>query len=211
MIDKLQYWQPLAAKQVQIIRIQWGIVSLCALSTLAATAGWLSASSTLFVSVPPSLPYGGLIQVGRKHPTELYSFAGYISQQLGTWSANGQHDSYNNLQRLEPFLTERFITAYQKHLRLLATRGELEGRTRVIVPTGEYQSSQVATVTGGWHIRIEQVITEYLAGVKLKSSKFLLEVAIVVSDTNPELNPWRLAIDSMVVLEKTEAKISSVR
>ena len=179
------------------LRLQWLVVLLSIILGLVSSLGWLASMRGIRVSLPPRLPYGTTLQTNAIHPWEVFSFAGYVWQQYGTWHSDGAEDGKKNLERLKPYFTPRALKILAEHHEIRSRNHRLRGRTRMVLPLGVYRRELVEDQRDGWLIVIEQRIEERLNDITVRAETVTFHIRLVHADVNPELNPWKLAIDSV--------------
>ena len=179
---------------------------VCVLWALVASVGWHSASQSVRVFIPPQLPYGGTFSAGEHQPWQVFSFAGYIWQQYGSWPKAGERDAAANLNRLGAFFTPQQRARLAQELTDKERRGETAGRVRTLRPLGLYRPDLVQTGPGsGWIVHLDMQIEESLHGIKVRSGAFRYSLEVISADLDPERNPWGLLIANRVSVSKLPA------
>ena len=164
-------------------------------SQCVAYAGWWHASSVQRLSLPPQLRYGAMLTSGKIQPWEVYTFAGYIHQQINNWVADGSTDSPRNIQRLSNFLSHEYRSwLLQEHDRHAS---RFRGRLRNIsyVP-GSYNNTSVEPIgQRTWRVILDVRLQDYLEGQLFKDIDVRYFLEVIALDTDPETNEWGLVIN----------------
>ena len=162
--------------------------------TLATT------SKDVRISLPPVLNYGASIKPGAIQAHEVYSFTGYIYQQMNTWRHDGKVDFPQNLTNLRFFLTAEGNNYFHNLITDLSNLDQLGGRTRFIIPIGGYEASLVESAgPNTWIVKLRYQLQEKLSDLTIKDW-IQLEVRLPVRYENkdPEYNPWGLWISAPI-------------
>ena len=179
------------------IRTLRSILAILSISLIAALLGWHYATRVQRVSIPPELRYGAQVSLNTIHPWEVYSFAGYIWQQINRCPLDCFKDYPSNLDRLTAFITPTF-KAWLRH-DLDSRTGELLGRTRYLLPlpSADYTDSVLQDKSGIWRVSLDVELREDIGGVPVKSVHIRYFLRVVAKPVDPEFNPWGLQLDTM--------------
>jgi integrating conjugative element protein (TIGR03746 family) len=149
-----------------------------------------------YISIPPTLEFGLNTTTNTKTPFEIHQFAGYIEQQLYFWQQDGAVDFKENIEnKLWPFITQEYQQYLFKKYQNLLNLGELSGREKTLQPLKMFHTDFVNQNKKGWEVQIDFNSQEFLDGNKFKDKNQRHFVQVVLSDTNPEINPWGLKLD----------------
>jgi len=160
--------------------------------------GWSQAPRYLRIYYPPDLRSGAELTAGEIPPSNVYSFAYYIFQQLNRWPADGQKDFGAAIFRLSPFLTPKYQEQLQRELKMKGNRGELSYRTRYAteIPGHGYEERRVDVLDKNtWVVWFDIEIRESVRGLEVKHAWIRYGMRVVRFDADPESNPWGLALD----------------
>lgn len=148
------------------------------------------------LSLPPTLEYGAEIATGKIQPHEVYSFAGYIHQQLYTWRNDGQIDFKKNIERLRYFLSPDSFQHYRKKFKTLDKKGELSKRSRYVLPAAAYADNLVTVHSKrSWTVTLYYYLHETLDGITIKDGiKIAVSLPVFYENKDPQYNPWGLWI-----------------
>ena len=170
------------------------VVAVLAVLCLGLGIALVTTSKDVRISLPPVLNFGASIKPGVIQPHEVYSFTGYIYQQMNTWRQDGEVDFPQNLTNLRFLLTNDGKNYFSQLIADLENEDQLGGRTRFIVPLGNYEASMVKVVgTNNWIVKLRYALRETLNDIIIKDW-ITLEVQLPVRYENkdPEYNPWGL-------------------
>ncbi|OOG28825.1 integrating conjugative element protein [Thioalkalivibrio denitrificans] len=189
-------------KEIENVRAHIWTLRLAVIVMAAVTAlmgyGWHSAPSRITVHVPPDLSAGSAQKVGEIPRPNVYTFALYVFQQLHRWPEDGTKDYGNQIFRLHPFLTPRFIEELKADMEQRGRRGELTRRTRAVreVDGAVYEWSRVEVLSrDSWIVWLDLEIAETMRGMPVKDTRVRYPLRVVRYTVDPELNPWGLALD----------------
>ena len=173
------------------------ITVFLAAGLLIALFGWHHATRVQRISIPPNLTYGGEVKLNSIHPWEVYSFAGYIWQQLNRCPIDCYQDFPKNLDRLTAFITPEFKTWLKQNNEKKAA--ELLGRTRYILAlhTNHVSQSVIEESPKQWKVTIDVELREHIGGVEVKNARIRYFLRVIALSIDPEFNPWGLLLDSM--------------
>lgn len=158
--------------------------------------GWEKAREDLRVHIPPDLRSGAVIGANRPNPANVYTFAGYILQQLNRWPEDGAKDYGRRVFNLSAFLTPEYRAFLIADLELRGKRGELAGRTRALQWIDGFAENRVVIQAPGvWTVKLDVNILETVRGMNVKSVNIRYPLRVVRHAVDPELNPWGLALD----------------
>lgn len=160
--------------------------------------GWEQAREDLRLHVPPDLRYGVTLKAGEIPPANVYTFAGYVFQQLNHWARDGQEDCGRQIAWLSPFLTPRFRAFLEADMELRGKRGELAGRRRTIqpIPGHGFKDRRVDVLgNGAWVVWLDVTIRETVRGMEVKNVSVRYPIRVVRHDVDPQSNKWGLALD----------------
>ncbi len=160
--------------------------------------GWNGAKSDIRIHIPPDIRSGAVLKANEVRPPNIYTFAGYIFQQLYHWSENGEKDYGMQIFKTAPYLTPKFREYLVNDLEIRGKRGELSGRTRTIQPIAGhgYEERRVDMLDeNSWIVWLDFSIRETVRGMEIKNVLIRYPVRVVRYDVNPETNPWGLALD----------------
>ena len=112
------------------LRSLWVVIGLEVLVILVLGFSLLRAPDDIVVHIPPDLRSGAAVTPDSPSPSNVYSFAFYIFQQLNRWPENGAEDFGKAIFSLAPYLTPKYQAELQEELELKGRRGELINRVR---------------------------------------------------------------------------------
>lgn len=174
--------------------LQAGLVFL-AISQCVAYAGWWHASGVQRLSLPPQLRYGATLRSGEIHPWEVYTFAGYIHQQINNWNEDGGRENRVNIHRLSAFLGPEYKNwLLRQHERY---EPRFRGRQRGIsyVPDSYGRNSVQTQDPDTWHVVLDVRLRDYLESQLYKDIDVRYYLEVAAQDTNPEMNSWGLVLN----------------
>jgi len=160
--------------------------------------GWRDSNNDVRIHIPPDIRSGAILQANEISPPNVYTFAGYIFQQLNHWANNGDEDYGMQIFKTAPYLTPEFREYLINDLDIRGKKGELSGRTRVIhpIPGQGYEERRVDQLDSDtWVVWIDYSIRESVRGMEIKNVLIRYPIRIVRYDIDPETNPWGLALD----------------
>lgn len=193
-------------KHIMSLRI---VIVLLFIALLYTIWGWKSAPDKLLVHNPPDLRSGSTRIWWDVDPSNVYSFAFYIFQQINNWPKDGEVDFKRNIEKLSPFLTPSCQVTLNEEYMQRKNLGELRGRVRSIGEiVGRGINSTIKNSINGsveprvkilsrdaWTATFDFYIDEYYNGQSIKRALARYPLSIVRGDTNPELNPWGLMLN----------------
>ena len=156
------------------------------------------AFETIDISVPPDLSQGAILKRGHKEPTEIYSFAFNLFQQLQRWRTNGAQDYADNITRYRHYITPDYSRWLENDLLRRLDDNELNGRERYVEPISgfNYSESAVKKTSGDtWVVYLKLRLVETFNKRPVKEIDFNYPIRIVRIDKDRKDNPWRLALD----------------
>jgi len=160
--------------------------------------GWNGAKNDLRIHIPPDIRSGAILQADEISSPNVYTFAGYIFQQLNHWANNGDEDYGMQIFNTAPYLTPEFREYLINDLDIRGKKGELSGRTRVMQPVAGqgYEERRVDQLDADtWIVWIDYNISESVRGMEIKNVPVRYPIRIVRYNVDPETNPWGLALD----------------
>lgn len=158
----------------------------------------IKSNETHRLSIPPRLEFGAIVDTSTIEPFEIYSFAGYIFQQLNFWQ-DGESDYVTNITNLSAFLTNAYKKYLLRDYKNLKQQGKLKGRSRTLQPIKMFKAIDVQKVNNyKWLVVIDFLLQEHIANNLLKSVPIRYYLNVIVQDVDPETNPWGFRLDTPV-------------
>lgn len=193
-------------KHIQSLRF---VIVILLIIILAMTWGWKSAPKDLTIHIPPDTRTGSTRLWSDIDPSNIYSYAFYIFQQLNSWPANGEVDYKRNINKLSSFMTPQCKTVLLNEYEERRVGGELRDRVRAIgeidgrginsfvknYQTGQFESRVKILSDKAWIVTFDFYIDEYYKGEVVKRTMARYPLSVVKSDTDPEMNPWGLKLN----------------
>lgn len=190
----------------------WTLRGSCLLLTLLClvlAAGWINAPRNLTLHLPPDLRSGSTRPWWEVPPSTVYSFTFYAFQQLNSWPKDGEEDFPARIHALSPYLTPACKSWLEEDARKRSFSGELRERVRGIyeIPGRGYSNDRVDIIDrDNWVVRLDLAVDEYYHDEPVKRVLVRYPLKVVRWDTNPELNPFGLALDCLAgVPQRLEA------
>ena len=180
------------------LRSLWGVIGLELMVIFLLAFGLLQTPDDLTVHIPPDLRSGAVISPDSPEPTHVYAFAYYIFQQLNRWPENGSEDFGNAIYALSGYVTPKYLATLKKELDQKGRRGELVNRVRGVqqIPGHEYEEARVDLLGDGiWIVWLDLELQESVKGMSIKRTDIRYPLRVVSHAIDPEINPWRLALD----------------
>jgi integrating conjugative element protein (TIGR03746 family) len=183
---------------VKSLRIGCGLLFLALLLT---GFGWWSAPRDMTIHVPPDLRSGSTRKWWEVPPETVYTFGFYIFQQLNRWPNNGEEDYPRNLRQLGAFLTPTCKLQLEQEFEQRRAGGELRKRTRGVyeIPERGYSDNPTLRVKplgpDAWVVNLDLTADEYYGSEKVKRALVRYPLHVVRLDTDPERNPFGLALN----------------
>jgi integrating conjugative element protein (TIGR03746 family) len=165
---------------------------------LALWHGWERARDHLRVHLPPDLRAGAVVKPDDPRPENVYAFARTVFQSLNYWPDDGQTDYGKAIFAVGYYLTPRYREELNTDLDLRGKGGELASRVRSIqeIPGHGYAESRVRVVGNGtWVVTLDFRIYEFVRGTPVKTVAVSYPLRVVRLETDPDRNPWGLALD----------------
>lgn len=166
---------------------------------LFACWGWAQAPSRITVDIPPDLSSGSSQKIGERLPGSVFQFAHYIFQQLNSWPVSGDKDYLRRIDELACYLTPTFEDELRRDYAKKERRNELV-RTRYLqeLPGHGFEPRRVYIegAASSWVTFHDVKITEEFNGEIVKDLLARFSLRTVAWNTNPECNPFGLALDS---------------
>ena len=200
MLKFLQKYHTAADHLVShIVSLRLAVVVLAVLCLGLGTA-LVTSSRDVRISLPPALNYGAIIKPGVIQAHEVYSFAGYIYQQMNTWRNDGQVDFSQNLTNLRFFLTDEGYNYFSNLITELDSLDQLGKRTRFIIPIENYDTSLVSFVApNAWIVKLRYQLQEKLSDLIIKDFiRLEIQIPVHYENKDPEYNPWGLWIGAPI-------------
>jgi integrating conjugative element protein (TIGR03746 family) len=150
------------------------------------------------IHIPPELRFGANLKSGDVPKANLYTFAGYIFQQLNRWESNGEKNYAEQIFSTSPFLTPSFQKFLVNDMEERHQAGELSRRVRYIqtIPGQGYEDRRVDVLdNSNWVVWIDFSIHEYVNALKVKTVYIRYPFLVTRYDIDPEKNPWGLALN----------------
>lgn len=158
--------------------------------------GWERSKEAIRIHIPPDLRGGAVVGADQAKPPHVFTFAGYLFQQLNRWPENGADDFGAKVYQLSAYLTPQFKADLLQDLNLRGKRGELSGRTRSVQLMSAYADQRVDLESAGvWTVHLDVNIQETVRGMNVKSVDLRYPLRVVRYAVDPEQNPWGLALD----------------
>lgn len=203
-----KYLNALTGRDKHIQSLRFVIVILLVI-ILAMAWGWKSAPKDLTIHIPPDTRTGSTRLWSDIDPSNIYSYAFYIFQQLNSWPANGEVDYKRNINKLSPFITPQCKTVLLNEYEERRIGGELRDRVRAIgeidgrglnskvknYQTGMFEPRVKILSDKAWIVTFDFYIDEYYKGEAVKRTMARYPLSVVKSDTDPETNPWGLKLN----------------
>lgn len=203
-----KYLYSLSGRDKHITSLRFVIGGLV-FTLLLVIWGWKSSPDKLTIHIPPDLRTGSTRVWSDIDPSNIYSFAFYIFQQLNSWPTNGEVDYRRNINSMAAYLTPNcqsiLVTEYEQR----KNRGELRDRVRSLgeisgrginstiqnYQTGETESRVKILSKDSWIATFDLYVDEYFSGESIKRALVRYPLSVVRSDTDPENNPWGLKLN----------------
>ena len=145
--------------------------------------------------IPPDLSNGATLHANKIPNSYVGQFTFNIWQILNDWSKDGSKDAENNLRLYSAYLTPSFRYQLNRSYKALKSRGELQGRVRVIQPMVSQPPIVKKISSGKWQVILKARETEYVNGVLIKNKEIEFPFEVVKYNENEQLNPFGLAIN----------------
>ena len=152
----------------------------------------------LAISIPPDLKAGAMVRPGEQSPEDVFAFTTTVFLALQHWRQNGTKDYPANIERLRPFMTERFRNLLKADLRKKDSLGELEGIERTLALPAEYVfDSETVTVVNNhqWIVKVPFEVKEYVKGTLIKDVEVLYSFVITRLRININQNAHQIGLD----------------
>lgn len=197
--DNLRLW----------IRVSHRVILGLSVLVLVLVVGWLAASKTIRVSIPPDIRYGATVSPGDHDPARVFNVGAYLFQFLNRWENNGATDYPAKIDLLRHYLTPECKAWLDTDADRRLRRGELTNRSRMASPppTWLYKDDLVKVVSDReWILTLDMKILEYQGSTVVKDILVRYPLRVVAWDADPENNPWGLALDCF---ESTPQRLSA--
>ncbi len=175
-----------------------GIIAFMGLMIIFLWYGWNNSKTDIRIHIPPDIRSGAVLKADEISPPNIYTFAGYIFQQLNHWEKNGEKDYGMQIFKTAPYLTPKYREYLINDLDIRGKKGELTGRTRTIqaIPGQGYEERRVDLINENtWVVWLDYHIKESVRGMEIKDVRIRYPVRVIRYNVNPETNPWGLALD----------------
>lgn len=139
--------------------------------------------------------HNGVAQVP---PSNVYSFAYYVWQQVNRWQNDGGKDYGMQIYNFQSYLTPSCQAQLQGDMENRSRVGELSMRTRQVteIPGYGFQEARViADGTSAWTVLLDMQVMETYRGQSIKDTFIRYPMRVVRYDVDREKNPFRLALD----------------
>ena len=195
-MDEL-FWRDLEQIQRKRIFFAYSLLVFFGILVFVCALGWYRANLEIIISIPPQIPYGYSTNSNQKHPSEVFTFAGFIWQQLHIWQDDGAAEGFLNIRKLSTFITPAAQKYFSDQHKARLTSDKLKNRTRTVQPTREEWSiDKVVQISPHkWKVELDQEIIERYNGVEIKSGVWRFYLTVIRSVHDPEKNPWQLQLD----------------
>ncbi len=179
-------------------KLQWafigGLIIICLLLIIVVIS--ISSNKVHRISIPPELRFGAVVETGTISKFEVWSFAGYITQQMYLWRSNGVIDFDNNIKRLSAFGTPEYRDYLLKQYTNLNGLGELAHRERSLQLIEAYADKNTIWRGNYWLVGIDYRLQEHISNKRFKDFNVRFFIKVVTRNIDPENNPWGLQIDA---------------
>jgi integrating conjugative element protein (TIGR03746 family) len=133
-------------------------------------------------------------------PSNVYSFALYVWQQVNRWKTDGGKDYGDQIFAMQNYITPRCRQWLETNMNQKAQSGELNLRTRALMewPGRGYTPKRVVNKGGGddgWTVLLDLQLLETMKGQTVKDVAVRWPVPVVRYAIDLQRNPWRLAVD----------------
>lgn len=164
---------------------------------LVMSIGWGMAPRFIDISIPPDLREGVTMEIGEKHPFNVWLFAQYLTQQIYTWDTNGAEDFPRRVYKFRNYLTPDYRQELNEFIQEQKGRGELKSRIRTFspVPGSTYKSGDVQIDGNAWIVWLNIHVEDTMHGGAVKSFTQRYPVRVVLFDVDREANRFQLALD----------------
>jgi len=180
-----------------LIKVQWSFIAILCAVVLGLWSGWKSAPRHITLHLPPDIRNGAHMKIDEVAPSNVYTFAYYIFQQLNSWPKSGAEDYGANIWRLSAFFTDAFQQALLRDLDERGHRGELAYRKRALFesPGTAYEDWRVQVLSdGSWVVLLDLEIEETVRGVTVKNPVLRYPLKVFRARADPERNPYGLVL-----------------
>ncbi len=180
-----------------VVTLRIGL-SILFMTNILLWYGWNSSQNDIRIHIPPDIRSGAVLKADEISPPNIYTFAGYIFQQLNHWIESGYKDYGMQIFKMSPYLTPKFREYLINDLKVRGKKGELTGRTRSIHPVAGqgYEEQRVDLVDKDtWIVWLDFNIKETVGGMQIKNLLIRYPIKVVRYEVNPEINPWGMALD----------------
>lgn len=186
--DNLRLW----------IRVNHRIIVTLMFLVLLLSLGWLQASKTIRINIPPDIRYGATVKPGAHDPASVFNVSAYLFQYLNRWEEDGAKDYPAKINLLRHYITPECKVWLDTDADRRLRRGELTNRTRMASPPPSwvYNDDLVKVVSGSeWILTLDMKILEYQGSTVVKDILVRYPLRVVAWDVDPQTNPWGLALD----------------
>jgi len=153
-------------------------------------------SRTQTVSIPPDTRSGAIVELGKSHPANVFSFTAYIFHTLNDWVVDGSVEYSQNIYKLQHFFTKKYMQELLDDVLAKGSGGALSERARTLKLMGIYSDDNVDIVSDeSWIVWLDFELTEHVKGLQIKKVNIRYPIKIVATDSNPDTNPWGLLLD----------------
>lgn len=180
------------------VKSLWCVIVLQTVVILVLAYGMSRSVNDLTIHIPPDLKSGAAVRADEPNPSNVYSFAIYIFQQIYRWPEDGSKDFSNAIFALAPYMTPSYRESLINELEIKAKRGELVGRERGMqeVPGQGFSEERVQVIQDGvWVVQLDMELFESVKGMAVKRKQIRYPLRVVRYDIDREANPWGLALD----------------
>ncbi len=133
------------------------VIAILVIINFSLWYGWRDSNNDVRIHIPPDIRSGAILQADEISPPNVYTFAGYIFQQLNHWANNGDKDYGLQIFKTAPYLTPEFREYLINDLDI---RDALVGQIDTSILTNF--KTKVAKVTGKTQTEIENIAVKTL-------------------------------------------------
>lgn len=197
-----KYLDALSAERRHSAMLRHLVLAVAALGALGTYLAW-QVPKRIHVHFLPSVTAGSSVQAESGEtpvpPSNVYSFAYYIWQQVHRWNADGAKDYGQQIFRMQNYITPQCVAQLTGDLQVRQKANELRFRTRQLseVPGFGFASNRVIATPGGgaWTVFLDMQVQETFRGEPVKDVYIRYPLRVVRFDVDRERNPWQLAVD----------------
>lgn len=176
----------------------WSLRILCLLLLLLLCLmiiALLRYQRDIVVHLPPDINGSAVLRSGDIPPSNIYSFAFSVFQNLNHWPDDEGDNYLENITKHQCLVTPYFLRWLYADFKRKQNQGELN-RSRGFFPLGGYRPEYVKSLTPNtWEVILDLALREWVHNRIVKDTKLRYVLRVVRFDISKACNPWGLALD----------------